>query len=159
MAARLAALCNDDIGPLVQHLAGLPHALDLADGERVRLLDARNERRRIAERQHHGGWRVTKCLVERRRAPRHGPGDEPAANPLIARRGKFAVEPLGVGITAANEAEAARRADRARERAARNKSHRRQQDRMPDAEPLGQSRAQGHLRLPDQYDLPATYWH
>ena len=157
MAARLAALRDDHVGAFAQHLARLSDALNLTDDKRAGPLDARNKGCRVAERQHHGGWRVTKRLVEHRRTPRHGPGDETATDPLIARRIKFTVDPLGLGITAADEAQSAPRADRGRERAARNKSHRRQQDRMPDAEPLGQSRAQGHLRPLDQYGLPAEY--
>jgi hypothetical protein len=106
-----------------------------------------------------GGRRVAKRLVEGRRTLRHRPGDEPAADPLIPRCGKFAVEPLCFGVAAADEAEPACRADRRRERTARNKSHRRQQHWMPDAELLGQSCAQGHSPLLDQSASRVGYWH
>src|SRR5581483_4371151 len=72
-------------------------------------------------------------------------GDEAAADPLVAGRLEFAFQPGRIGIAAADQPEAAMRAYRRRQRAAGHHAHRRQENRMPDSEPLRQLRLQHHF--------------
>jgi len=80
------------------------------------------------------------------RVPSQRPGNEAAADAGIAGSGEFPLEPFGIAITAADQAEPARFAHRGRELAARRIGHRRGDDRMLDTELLRQPRPHASLR-------------
>jgi hypothetical protein len=149
--ARFGALRDDHVGAFFEHPARLRQALHLADDRYAGRLDACNVGRGVAEGEHQRRRPVAEREIEHFRLLRQRPGDEAAADALVSRRGEFALEPVGSGyfcVAAAEQAEAAGAADRAGKRAAGSAAHRRRQNRMADAEELGQPRPQRHVILP-----------
>src|SRR5205823_2146942 len=102
----------------------------------------------IAEGQHHGRGFVTQREIKQRGLLREAPGDEADADALAFGALEFAPHPLGVAITAADEAEAARARNRRSERAAGDETHGREHHRFLDAQHAGD-----HARI--YTDLPA----
>jgi hypothetical protein len=123
---------------LPRHLLGL----NLADQQRARRLDARRERVGIAERKHNRARTGSERDVQQLGLFGEAPGDEADAEGVgdVGELGGLLLQPCFVAIAAAENAEPAGRTDRGCQACARNDVHRRQQDRMPDAEASGQWR-------------------
>jgi hypothetical protein len=102
-----------------------------SEGHRV--TEGEHDRGRLAlQRGSHDAW-----------CQRGRPGDETNADSLAARRFELLIDPLGVAVPTADEAEPASAADRRRESTAAHKCHRRRDDRMTDAKRVSQSVRQG----------------
>ncbi len=139
MAAGLAALGDHDIGPAGQRGAGMGEGLDLADQLGAGRLDGAREGGGIAEREHHRRRRAIQHTRQQLGLAGQGPGDEAAADPRVAGSGEFPIEPGGIAVAAADQAEAAAGRDRRCQPPAGGAAHRGQQDRQPDIQRLGQS--------------------
>jgi hypothetical protein len=101
-------LRNDDLGAGIKRLDGVIAALHLTDEHDPLRLDALRERPRIAEREHQCGRAMGEHKIEQARLFGERPGDEAAAHPLVARRGKFPFEPSLLPVAAADQPEAPR---------------------------------------------------
>jgi hypothetical protein len=102
-------------------------------GEGHRVTEGEHDRgRRALQRGSYDGW-----------CQRGRPGDETNADSLAARRFELLIDPLGVAVPTADEAEPASAADRRRESTSAHKCHRRRDDRVTDAKRVCQSVRQG----------------
>src|SRR6185437_12854334 len=82
--------------------------------------------------------------IEQRRILGQRPGDKTTPDAPIAGGSEFTVEPSVIAIAATDEAETAGVADRSGKPTTRDPAHRRQEDRMGDAELFGEARSQCH---------------
>ncbi len=134
MAAGVAALGDDHVDAEAHGLFGFSQRLHLADGLGAGVADLRHVRCGIAERQH------DRCRLGLERGAQglglgiERPGDEAHADACVAGGQKLARDGGGVGIARADQAEAARVGDGGGKLAAGRRAHRRQKDRMGDAE-------------------------
>jgi hypothetical protein len=110
---------------------------------RASRLDLRREWRLVAKDRNIATL-ARQRLIEKRGEFRQRPGDIADADAGIAGGAELAFHEFGaaiagfrIAIAAADDAEAARRRHRRRRRAARHAAHRRQNDRMGDAEKPG----------------------
>ena len=140
VAAGLGALRDQDIGARVERLPRHVLGLNLADQQRARRFDARREGRGVTERKHDRAWTGSERDVQQFRLPGEAPGDEADAEGIgdVGKLGGLLLQPRPVAVTAAENAEPAGSADRGCQARAGNDVHRRQQDRMPDAQASGQ---------------------
>src|SRR5262245_8213147 len=76
------------------------------------------------------------------------PRDEAAAHAGIARRAEFLIDPLLIAVAETDDAEAACVGNRLCQRSTGRSSHRGKEDRMADAEFLGELCAKGHRICP-----------
>ena len=134
MAAGLGALRHDDIRAERGRRARVGERLHLQDQPRSGGANRRHERRRIAEREHDRDR-----LARQRRAQPIGmagemPGDETDADRRAVRGCELPLDPGRVVIARADQAETAGPAHGRSERPARHRAHRRQKDRVADAE-------------------------
>jgi hypothetical protein len=149
MPAGIAALGNDDVGACICRRLGLLKRLHLADDLAARRLDPFRIGSGIAERQHDGGGLGVQRHIERRRIAIERPLDESDADPRIARFAQLTPDGFLVGIARAQHAETAGIRHRGGQPAAGGRSHRRQEDRVLDAQQAGQRRRYGcHGILP-----------
>ena len=137
--ARLGALGDEDGGTRIQGAPGVLQRVDLADQRHCGLVHAGRERAGIGEGKHHRGGSALQGEVEQRRVLRHRPGDEAAPDPLVPGACEFALQMLAVAVASANQAKAATGRHGRCERSARSRIHRREDDRVPDAEHLRQA--------------------
>ena len=161
MAASLRPLGDQHVGAGAQCLLGQRLALHLADHQRTRRLDRRREGLGIAERQHDRAGTGFEREVEDLRLLRQAPGDEPDAERRRPRRlklsqaGQLAGQPIAVAIAGAQYAEPAGLADGGGQPRAGHEVHRRQQDRVRDAELARECVGESH-GLPFQMRLRST---
>ena len=141
VAAGLGALGHDDVRAGFQSRARVGDGLHLTDQHAAGGADRGREGCRIAEREHQGGGRVGKHLVQQMRLACQRPGDEAAADARIAGGYEFVIEPRRIAIAAADQPEPARRRDGGGEPAPRHAAHGREQDGVPDVEPFREARA------------------
>ena len=80
---------------------------------------------------------MRQCDLQQFRMPCQRPGYKSAANARIACFSKFALQPPGVAISTANQAETTGCGDGRGKAAASGKCHRRRDDRVLDAEHFG----------------------
>ena len=144
MAAGFRALRHNDIGPGLNRFAGMGHVLHLTDQDRAGGFGPLGERKRRPEGEHDRGRRIAQDLIQQPRVSRKRPGNKSAADPRVAGLRKLAFEPFRVAVTAADEAKAAGRRDRRRKLSAGRRAHRRQHDRVLDAETVGQPGTEHH---------------
>ena len=138
MAAGIASLGDDDIGAGRRGFLGLRQRLHLADDLAAGVPDPAGERRGIAERQHHRRRLGIERHVQRRWVLLQRPKDETDADARIAGLSQFLADRVGVGIARADQTEPTGIGDGSGKPAAGGRTHRRQQDRMLDAEQTGQ---------------------
>jgi hypothetical protein len=153
MAAAFGAAGDQDVGAGVER--GLRHrfGLHLADDLGAGRLDARRERGRVAEREPHRTRAVIERDVEQMGLACQAPGDEADAERAAAlsssrrQHGELLPEPRFIAVAAAQEAVAAGFDDRHRQPRIGDHVHRRQHDRVVDAQAPGQNGLQQHGRL------------
>ena len=144
MPAGLIALSDDDVRAGVQGLARVVEVLHLGGVRNAGGADAVGERPHVTERQHDGGRLPRQGLIEQLGLSGKAPGDEPAPDLGPIGSVEFALQPFGVAVAAADEAQAAGRRHRRREPAPGNHGHRGEQDWVLDPEELRQTSGQCH---------------
>ena len=148
MAAGLRALRDYDLGAERGRGVRVGERLHLQNQLRPRLADRRHERRGVAEREHDRSGLARQRHLQPIGILGEMPGDEADANRRTLGRRELPLDPRRVVVASADQAEAAGLAHGRRERAPRDAAHRRQQDRMTDAEKIGQRRPKRHRPAP-----------
>src|SRR5688572_27585999 len=98
----------------------------------------------LPEGEHYSRRLLGEDLIQQLWIPRHRPGNEPAADPCIPRCCELLLEPIGVAITAADDAEPACIGDGGSKPPARDHVHGRQKNWMLDSELLREPCPQTH---------------
>jgi hypothetical protein len=146
--ARLAALRHDDLSADFYGSARLLKGLHLAGERHAGPVDALGEFPWVTERQHDRRGTPVQGDVQQLRITGEAPGDESDADSGALRLVELALQPIGITVTAADQAQAAgRRHDRGQP-AAGYVGHRGEQDWVVDAEEFGEAGTQCHFNSP-----------
>ena len=124
MSARLGALRHDGINSCVYSFARLVQSLHLNDKLRLPVPNSGEKRLEITEREHQRGRSSVEDKIEQMGLTGQRPSDKAHPDPRIARSVKLTFEPVGVSITAADQAQTARPAYCCSKRSAANTRHR-----------------------------------
>src|SRR5438067_693170 len=105
------ALCDDNVGALIEYLARLLQALHLADSDNACGADLAREWPGIAKGQHNGQWCVADRLIEGFGPARQPPGDKTAPHSDVACRRELALQHLRIAVGAPDHPQPASAAD------------------------------------------------
>lgn len=143
--AAFRALRHDHVGAEVDRLPGLIHAGRLDDQGRAGPADGVRERAGVAEGQHDRPGPPLQRALDR--ADVDCPALEADAPRFAGAPGddrQFAGQPVRISVAAAEQPQPAAAGHRRREGSAGRPAHRRQRDRVPHGEQLGERREQCH---------------
>jgi hypothetical protein len=146
MTAPLAALSYEDIGASRNSVPRKGKRLNLANGDRIRQLDAFDEWRRITKGEHCRRRLALQRKVEKLWLLGHAPGDESNPKSRTAAREKIELtgQPLFIAIAAAQDAEAAGVTHCGGQARISDQIHRPKEDWMNDPESFGQGSCNRH---------------
>jgi hypothetical protein len=147
MPAGLRALRDNHVRPSLHRFPSLRHSLYLTNQLRSGAVDCRCKGSRVAKRQHDGGGLVDKRAVQQAGLLCKTPSDEPTSDARITCLTPFPFDPFTVSITPTKQTQPARVADCGGKPPTGNEVHRGEQDRMFNAEYLGQPIGDGHQFL------------
>src|SRR6185295_10624727 len=136
-------------GPAIERALGVVARLQLTEKRNTRRPRTTGEGLRVVERKKDRLGLAGDHGLEKLRLAAQGPGDEAAADPLVAGSAELTLEPSRlVAVTATQQSEATGTRHRRRELATGDPIHWCTDDRMPDLQSLAQPGRYGHLRHP-----------